>query len=280
MSLATSPNDYSRAHIYSNTAAPESTASPPSLTVVGANCSVGLGDVIPIATRFRQYIDAKGLAGKVFVAAKPNWVVMSTQSYEGPDVAAARLPELVGIGAHIIGYCCGSSPEHIKVTAEGLARLRDRTRSAKRRALLKQLRAQTVSPSPRTGCRILDVVALRFAGQCLRNREPRNLLLIFGLGINRQETRRPGYYYRADYPKLDDEWHCFTGSQYDAKTREWKMSKLPVHASCRASSYCDPDRHATGFSREGAAAVHGQGRPAAASMKGTSASVSSASFPV
>ena len=46
----------------------------------------------------------------------------------------------------------------------------------------------------------------------------------------RQETRWPGYYYRADHPKLDDrEWHCFTGSQYDSKTGEWKMSKLPVH---------------------------------------------------
>ena len=92
-------------------------------TVVGANCSVGLDDVIPIAKRFRQSIDARGLAGKVFVAAKPNSVVMSSQSYEGPDVAAARLPELVASGAHVIGYCCGSWPEHIKVTADGLARL-------------------------------------------------------------------------------------------------------------------------------------------------------------
>jgi 5-methyltetrahydrofolate--homocysteine methyltransferase len=92
-------------------------------TVVGANCSVGLGDVIPIATRFRQYIDSHGLTGKVFVAAKPNSVVMSTQSYEGPDVAAARLPELLRSGAHVIGYCCGSWPEHIKVTAEGLEKL-------------------------------------------------------------------------------------------------------------------------------------------------------------
>jgi adenylylsulfate reductase subunit A len=46
----------------------------------------------------------------------------------------------------------------------------------------------------------------------------------------RQETRWPGYYYRADHPKLDDDnWHVFTGSQYDAKTGEWRMSKLPVH---------------------------------------------------
>ncbi len=46
----------------------------------------------------------------------------------------------------------------------------------------------------------------------------------------RKETRWPGYYYRGDYPKLDDsEWHCFTGSQYDPKSGEWQMSKLPVH---------------------------------------------------
>ncbi len=89
-------------------------------TVVGANCSVGLNDVIPIATRFRQCVDERGFGGKVFVAAKPNSAVMSSQSYEGPDVAAARLPELLKSGAHIIGYCCGSRPEHIKATAERL----------------------------------------------------------------------------------------------------------------------------------------------------------------
>ena len=91
--------------------------------VVGANCSVGLDDVIPIAARFRQGIAKRGLTGKVFVAAKPNSMVMSNQTYEGPDVAAARLPDLVRSGAHVIGYCCGSWPEHIRVTAEGLAKL-------------------------------------------------------------------------------------------------------------------------------------------------------------
>ena len=48
--------------------------------------------------------------------------------------------------------------------------------------------------------------------------------------LYRLETRWPGYYYRGDYPKLDDAgWHAFTASQYDAKTGEWQMSKLPVH---------------------------------------------------
>ncbi len=46
----------------------------------------------------------------------------------------------------------------------------------------------------------------------------------------RRETRWPGYYYRGDYLKLDDEnWHVFTVSQYDPKTGEWHMEKMPVH---------------------------------------------------
>lgn len=92
-------------------------------TVIGANCSVGLDDMIPIAASFRRQIDARGLAGTVFVAAKPNSVVMSSQSYEGPDVAATRVPALVRAGADVIGYCCGSSPEHIRVTSDKFDRI-------------------------------------------------------------------------------------------------------------------------------------------------------------
>jgi adenylylsulfate reductase subunit A len=48
--------------------------------------------------------------------------------------------------------------------------------------------------------------------------------------LYRRETRWPGYYYRGDHPRLDDtDWHVFTASQYDPKTGEWHMSKLPVH---------------------------------------------------
>jgi len=46
----------------------------------------------------------------------------------------------------------------------------------------------------------------------------------------RTETRWPGYYYRADHPKLDDnDWHCFTLSQYNSEAKEWTMEKAPVH---------------------------------------------------
>jgi adenylylsulfate reductase subunit A len=46
----------------------------------------------------------------------------------------------------------------------------------------------------------------------------------------REETRWPGYYYRADHPKLvDPDWHVFTCSHYDPRSGAWEMSKLPVH---------------------------------------------------
>jgi adenylylsulfate reductase subunit A len=46
----------------------------------------------------------------------------------------------------------------------------------------------------------------------------------------REETRWPGYYYRGDHMKLDDEnWHCLTLSQRDRETGEWKMEKAPVY---------------------------------------------------
>jgi adenylylsulfate reductase subunit A len=46
----------------------------------------------------------------------------------------------------------------------------------------------------------------------------------------REETRWPGYYYRADHPRLDDEaWHVFVASNYDARSGEWQLAKLPVH---------------------------------------------------
>jgi adenylylsulfate reductase subunit A len=46
----------------------------------------------------------------------------------------------------------------------------------------------------------------------------------------REETRWPGYYYRGDHMKLDDEnWHCLTLSQRDRESGEWKMEKAPVY---------------------------------------------------
>jgi adenylylsulfate reductase subunit A len=44
----------------------------------------------------------------------------------------------------------------------------------------------------------------------------------------REETRYPGYYYRGDFPKIDDEnWNCFTVSRINPETGEWEFEKIP-----------------------------------------------------
>jgi len=45
----------------------------------------------------------------------------------------------------------------------------------------------------------------------------------------REETRWPGYYFRADKPNMDnDNWLAFCNCKYDNKTGEWEMMKKPV----------------------------------------------------
>ena len=56
----------------------------------------------------------------------------------------------------------------------------------------------------------------------------------------REETRWPGYYYRQDHPKLDDEnWRAFVVSRYDANANgngngagggTWELEKIPVES--------------------------------------------------
>ena len=43
----------------------------------------------------------------------------------------------------------------------------------------------------------------------------------------RKESRYPGYYYRGDYPGIDDEnWKCFTNSKVNPETGEWDLQKV------------------------------------------------------
>ena len=47
--------------------------------------------------------------------------------------------------------------------------------------------------------------------------------------LYREETRWPGYYFRADFPKMDEEnWHCFVNCIYHADKNEWEMKKRPI----------------------------------------------------
>jgi adenylylsulfate reductase subunit A len=44
----------------------------------------------------------------------------------------------------------------------------------------------------------------------------------------REESRYPGYYYRGDFPGInDEEWKCFANSKYNTETNEWEHKKVP-----------------------------------------------------
>ncbi len=45
----------------------------------------------------------------------------------------------------------------------------------------------------------------------------------------REETRWPGYYRRADFPKMDEKnWHAFANCKWDPNSKQWEMMKRPM----------------------------------------------------
>jgi adenylylsulfate reductase subunit A len=44
----------------------------------------------------------------------------------------------------------------------------------------------------------------------------------------REESRYPGYYYRADFMEIDDQnWKCFVNSTFDRHSGEWSLKRVP-----------------------------------------------------
>lgn len=80
----------------------------------------------------------------------------------------------------------------------------------------------------------LDKVAAEDIHQLLRSWElkhrHRTSECVVQHTLFREETRWPGYYYRGDKMKLDDDnWHVLTTSQRDRTTGEYKMEKQPLY---------------------------------------------------
>ncbi len=47
----------------------------------------------------------------------------------------------------------------------------------------------------------------------------------------REETRWPGYYFRKDIPKIDEEnWKVFANCKWDPNSNEWEMIKRKIHS--------------------------------------------------
>lgn len=84
--------------------------------VVGMNCGRGPDRAIVIIGEMRRVTDAP-------LVAYPNAGLPITRgdsvTYElGPEAMAREYPALLAAGCNIVGACCGSTPEHIRLIAE------------------------------------------------------------------------------------------------------------------------------------------------------------------
>jgi 5-methyltetrahydrofolate--homocysteine methyltransferase len=83
---------------------------------MGANCGHVPEELLDILPRMRE------AAPEAFLIAKPNAGVPRMVKREvvydaGPDRMAEMASALVGLGASIVGACCGSSPDHVAAMA-------------------------------------------------------------------------------------------------------------------------------------------------------------------
>ncbi len=102
---------------------------------VGANCSVGARELVPV-------IRAMAAAVDVPVCAKPNaglprLVAGKTTFRQTPAQFASWVPKLVAAGAAVVGGCCGTTPEHVRLAAKAAKGLKPpRRRRGERRSTL------------------------------------------------------------------------------------------------------------------------------------------------
>jgi adenylylsulfate reductase subunit A len=80
----------------------------------------------------------------------------------------------------------------------------------------------------------LDKIAAKDIHELLRACELKHRVIasesVLQHTLFREETRWPGYYYRGDAMKLDDEnWHVLTVSRRDPETGEYTMEKAPLY---------------------------------------------------
>ena len=91
-------------------------------SIVGANCGAGIEDMVHVMGLMRPETDlplwAKANAGL------PELVEGKTVYRETPEEMASHLEALLKAGASHVGGCCGTTPDHIRLLAERVRRIR------------------------------------------------------------------------------------------------------------------------------------------------------------
>jgi 5-methyltetrahydrofolate--homocysteine methyltransferase len=81
--------------------------------VLGTNCWNPIVEMIEIVRGMRGFTD-KPIAAEPN-AGQPKLRDGKTVFDESPEVMAERVPDLIGAGARVVGGCCGTTPEHIRL---------------------------------------------------------------------------------------------------------------------------------------------------------------------
>lgn len=89
--------------------------------VVGANCSTGAQEMVPVICRMRQAVSIPLIAQPN--AGMPVLVEGKAVYTQKPEEMAHFVPEFVQAGANIVGSCCGSTPDFTRAIVEALTRL-------------------------------------------------------------------------------------------------------------------------------------------------------------
>ncbi|MBT3241631.1 MAG: methionine synthase [Bacteroidetes bacterium] len=94
---------------------------PEGVDIIGTNCGNGMENMIPIVEAIRQV--NKDIPVLVHAnAGLPHLCDGKNVFDETPEITASFIPDLIKAGANLIGGCCGTTPEHIKVIRQAANR--------------------------------------------------------------------------------------------------------------------------------------------------------------
>ena len=83
---------------------------------LGVNCGLGPEQMMPVVRRLTQVCS-------IPVIVNPNAGLPRTEGGKtvynvGPEDFARQMEEIAAMGVHVVGGCCGTTPEHIRLTAQ------------------------------------------------------------------------------------------------------------------------------------------------------------------
>ncbi len=116
--------------------------------VLGANCGAGPREMLQILERLAA---SSALPLSAFPnSGLPQYVDGRYIYLATPEYFAARGREMASAGASLVGGCCGTTPEHIRLLAEALKGARPAVRPAPARREIRTTRPEAQAPERRT----------------------------------------------------------------------------------------------------------------------------------